>query len=317
MHHMLHIHVGSAIRYSRWPYRRDLATGHWHLPRRDSRWLVNRSHVGWCSESHMSSQFGCRHIPSRGTRSRRELWPSAHCSSWDWRCTISWRFKCIRLLNNSTCQAIASRKLFARGGRLPATFTANNRCQIRREGESRTASEEARQGKDLSCRFCVNRQVWCRRLWHRHNRSRTLSAKRALLILVFWPAFLGLLWNLKRWAYMIWCFTILKLTIATEDRIPSRKRVAALCLPSLLERCRRTLVGYVADEALRGNLPFPRFASISITWFSVLTLSSEHVKKSFCMFFESYWRLNYGLVPFGLLCQIRRQDTALINQVCN
>jgi hypothetical protein len=35
--------------------------------------------------------------------------------------------------------------------------------------------------------------------------------------------------------------------------------VAALALPALLERCRFALVSYVADEALRGNLPFPRF----------------------------------------------------------
>jgi hypothetical protein len=39
---------------------------------------------------------------------------------------------------------------------------------------------------------------------------------------------------------------------------PSFKRLAALSLPSLLNRCRSTLVGYVADESLRGNLPFPR-----------------------------------------------------------
>lgn len=42
------------------------------------------------------------------------------------------------------------------------------------------------------------------------------------------------------------------------DQIPSRKRIAALSLPSLLERCRMTLVSYIADESLRGSLPFPR-----------------------------------------------------------
>ncbi len=42
------------------------------------------------------------------------------------------------------------------------------------------------------------------------------------------------------------------------DQISARRRIAALSIPSLLERCRMTLVGYVADESLRGNLPFPR-----------------------------------------------------------
>lgn len=32
-----------------------------------------------------------------------------------------------------------------------------------------------------------------------------------------------------------------------------------ICLPLLLSRCRSTLVGYIADEELRGGLPFQRF----------------------------------------------------------
>ncbi|KAI0700224.1 hypothetical protein C8T65DRAFT_790748 [Cerioporus squamosus] len=44
----------------------------------------------------------------------------------------------------------------------------------------------------------------------------------------------------------------------STDQLAARRRIAALSLPSLLERCRMTLVGYVADESLRGNLPFPR-----------------------------------------------------------
>ena len=43
------------------------------------------------------------------------------------------------------------------------------------------------------------------------------------------------------------------------DQENYRKRLAALSLSSLLNRCRTTLVGYIADESLRGNLPFPRF----------------------------------------------------------
>ncbi|KAH9933694.1 hypothetical protein B0H21DRAFT_699431 [Amylocystis lapponica] len=65
---------------------------------------------------------------------------------------------------------------------------------------------------------------------------------------------------LPRERFSYWCFDLLFLICSdtAKDRTPSRKRVAALCVSSLLERCRATLVGYVADEALRGNLPFPR-----------------------------------------------------------
>ncbi|KAG1830966.1 hypothetical protein DFJ58DRAFT_918292 [Suillus subalutaceus] len=42
------------------------------------------------------------------------------------------------------------------------------------------------------------------------------------------------------------------------DQESSRKRIAALCLPTLLDRCKTIMVNYVADEALRGYVPFPR-----------------------------------------------------------
>jgi len=42
------------------------------------------------------------------------------------------------------------------------------------------------------------------------------------------------------------------------DHESSRRRVAALSLPALIGRCRSTLASYVADEKIRGNLPFPR-----------------------------------------------------------
>ena len=45
------------------------------------------------------------------------------------------------------------------------------------------------------------------------------------------------------------------------DRESSRRRVAALCLPALIGRCRITLAGYVADEKIRGSLPFPRYTT--------------------------------------------------------
>ncbi|KAG2035480.1 hypothetical protein BDR03DRAFT_1001030 [Suillus americanus] len=60
--------------------------------------------------------------------------------------------------------------------------------------------------------------------------------------------------------FLFWCFDLLFLICSkvTSDQESSRKRVAALCLPTLLDRCKSTMVNYVADEALRGNVPFPR-----------------------------------------------------------
>jgi hypothetical protein len=40
--------------------------------------------------------------------------------------------------------------------------------------------------------------------------------------------------------------------------IISRFGSIELSMSSLLNRCRSAMVGYVADEALRRNLPFPR-----------------------------------------------------------
>ncbi|KDR71626.1 hypothetical protein GALMADRAFT_254004 [Galerina marginata CBS 339.88] len=65
---------------------------------------------------------------------------------------------------------------------------------------------------------------------------------------------------LPRERFSYWCFDLLFLICSdiTRDQEQSRKRLAALSLPSLLNRCRATLVGYVADESMRGNFPFPR-----------------------------------------------------------
>ncbi|CCL98022.1 uncharacterized protein FIBRA_00015 [Fibroporia radiculosa] len=65
---------------------------------------------------------------------------------------------------------------------------------------------------------------------------------------------------LPRERFSYWCFDLLFLICSNtaKDKVSSRKRVAALCIPTLLERCRMTLVEYIADESLRGNLPFPR-----------------------------------------------------------
>ncbi|KAI6131100.1 hypothetical protein EDD16DRAFT_1822615 [Pisolithus croceorrhizus] len=60
--------------------------------------------------------------------------------------------------------------------------------------------------------------------------------------------------------FSFWCLDLLFLICSnvTSDHAESRRRVAALCLPSLLDRCQTAMVSYIADEALRGSLPFPR-----------------------------------------------------------
>ncbi|OJT09170.1 Protein MON2 -like protein [Trametes pubescens] len=65
---------------------------------------------------------------------------------------------------------------------------------------------------------------------------------------------------LPRERFSYWCFDLLFLICSdtSQDQILSRRRIAALSIPSLLERCRMTLVSYIADESLRGSLPFPR-----------------------------------------------------------
>ncbi|KAF7290808.1 Protein MON2 [Mycena indigotica] len=62
----------------------------------------------------------------------------------------------------------------------------------------------------------------------------------------------------ERFSY--WCFDLLFLVCSdtTKEQELARRRLAALSLPSLLSRCNNVLSSYVADEALRGNLPFSR-----------------------------------------------------------
>ncbi|KAF6747528.1 hypothetical protein DFP72DRAFT_604758 [Ephemerocybe angulata] len=62
----------------------------------------------------------------------------------------------------------------------------------------------------------------------------------------------------ERFSY--WCFDLLFLICSntTNEKEDSRKRLAALSLPALLNRCKATLVSYIADQSLRGGLPFPR-----------------------------------------------------------
>ncbi|KAJ3975915.1 hypothetical protein EV361DRAFT_886314 [Lentinula raphanica] len=66
--------------------------------------------------------------------------------------------------------------------------------------------------------------------------------------------------SLPRERFSYWCFDLLFLICSdtTREQENARKRLAALSLPALLKRCQTTMVRYVADEALRGNLPLPR-----------------------------------------------------------
>ncbi|KAG8741300.1 hypothetical protein FRC12_015712 [Ceratobasidium sp. 428] len=62
----------------------------------------------------------------------------------------------------------------------------------------------------------------------------------------------------ERFAY--WAFDLLVLVCAVveTDREPERRRVATLALPLFIDRCEGVLSKYVRDEAIRGNVPFPR-----------------------------------------------------------
>lgn len=81
---------------------------------------------------------------------------------------------------------------------------------------------------------------------------------------------------LPRERFSYWCFDLLFLICSSVaqgtfplhnrknssdpylEQLPARKRVAVLSIPALLKRCKVTLVSFIADEALRGGLPFPR-----------------------------------------------------------
>jgi len=67
-------------------------------------------------------------------------------------------------------------------------------------------------------------------------------------------------WGVSRERFSYWCLDLLFLICSdtSKDHESSRRRVAALSLPALIGRCRSTLASYVADEKIRGNLPFPR-----------------------------------------------------------
>lgn len=65
---------------------------------------------------------------------------------------------------------------------------------------------------------------------------------------------------LPRERFSYWCFDLLFLICSntSQDQEQSRRRLAALSLPTLLSRCQSSLASYVADVSLRGSMPFPR-----------------------------------------------------------
>ncbi|KAH8111570.1 hypothetical protein DFH11DRAFT_1791651 [Phellopilus nigrolimitatus] len=66
--------------------------------------------------------------------------------------------------------------------------------------------------------------------------------------------------TLPRERFSYWCLDLLFLICSDlkRDEESLRQRIAALSLPTLIDRCRTTLLTYLADEAFRGSYPFPR-----------------------------------------------------------
>lgn len=77
-----------------------------------------------------------------------------------------------------------------------------------------------------------------------------------------------------------WCFDVLFLLVEKVEQsefvdrisidgklidlcidVESRQRVAKLVFPLFMRRCTSILAAYLADEPLRGGMPFPRYAS--------------------------------------------------------
>ncbi|SGY81478.1 BQ5605_C009g05501 [Microbotryum silenes-dioicae] len=103
----------------------------------------------------------------------------------------------------------------------------------------------------------------------------------------------------ERFAY--WCFELLFLTCAEAeasgtfsmthkaiacsddeicrraDHIVERRRIAALCLPSLLNRCSAVLKTYIVDAPLRGRMPFPRYVQATFGHKSQRCLADLHL----------------------------------------
>ncbi|KAG1761397.1 hypothetical protein EDD22DRAFT_954038 [Suillus occidentalis] len=104
--------------------------------------------------------------------------------------------------------------------------------------------------------------------WNCGGRNSCITLYHTSLLCLEWPYShirLGLYYNL--FSSLLSCVSSSKYPIPPRvfpeltiylGQDSSRDRVAALCLPTLLDRCTTTMVCCVADEALRGNMPFLR-----------------------------------------------------------
>ena len=92
-------------------------------------------------------------------------------------------------------------------------------------------------------------------------------------------------------------------------------RVAALTLPSLLNRCRATLLAFVADEYLRGSMPFPRFGFryVLLTYLTIRPIGLE--RRNYFTFFTSCLNYDYGRGHYGPLCLTIQRSIVQDSQV--
>ncbi|KAL5513923.1 hypothetical protein ACEPAG_2684 [Sanghuangporus baumii] len=98
---------------------------------------------------------------------------------------------------------------------------------------------------------------------HEHHstpRSASVSDQSTSPTVVEYAGFTVCLPITSREQFSYWCLDLLFLICsdAVKDEEPLRHRIAALSLPTLLQRCSTTLLSYLADEKLRGHYPFPR-----------------------------------------------------------
>ncbi|KAL7417221.1 hypothetical protein BDY24DRAFT_377122 [Mrakia frigida] len=88
--------------------------------------------------------------------------------------------------------------------------------------------------------------------------------------------------GLPRERFRRWCFDVLfLLTQRVESNTESRKRVATLCLPALMERCSLVLASYLADQPLRGAMPFPRIREEELVYVLKKLLELTLFEKTF------------------------------------
>ncbi|KAG2050060.1 hypothetical protein BDR06DRAFT_960556 [Suillus hirtellus] len=127
----------------------------------------------------------------------------------------------------------------------------------------------------------------------------------------------GVLVTRERFSF--WCFDLLFLICSNviSDQESSRKRVAALCLPTLLDRCKTTMVSYIADEALRGNMPFPRAREEELLYVLRKVLDLQlwsgtlwaALSESPSKFSDSQPAVDVGLSPSALIADVVKRSS--------